>query len=463
MKAALYIRVSTIEQAMKGYSLPAQEEMLRKYADYKGYEVVGLFCDDGYSGKDLNRPEISHLIEKVRLKEVDIVIVYRMDRISRRVKDVIDLVDLFIETGVQLFSLNDNVDMATPMGRAMLKVAATFSELERETIIERTTMGKNQRALSGLKMANGKNPFGYAWNREKDRFDIVPEEAEIVKDIFSKYLDGISIRNLNDYCAERYGHPYFNNAMSCKEILHRMMYAGYYIYSGEIVKGINFDAIIDLETFYKTQEKMRTNVHARSNINTPYLLTGLIYCAQCGSRYYGKRRKSTNKNSAKTYRTYGCGTKLKPERHATITCDNLQYSADWLDDYVVKAIKSLNFNQWIAPQSDKYDPIETYVAQNVELKKQKDKLLDLYLSDVLDKESYTNRINAIDRTIEKNNHTIVDISKEPVADNKTIAAIKEGIKNWDTLTTYQQNKLLTRLIDKVIIDGKSIYIKFKVK
>lgn len=462
MKAALYIRVSTIEQAMKGYSLPAQEEMLRKYADYKGYEVVGLFCDDGYSGKDLNRPEISRLIEKVRLKEVDIVIVYRMDRISRRVKDVIDLVDLFIETGVQLFSLNDNVDMATPMGRAMLKVAATFSELERETIIERTTMGKNQRALSGLKMANGKNPFGYIANKEKKRFEIVSEEAEIVKDIFAKYIDGLSVRELNDYCAERYHHPYFNNAMSCKEILHRMMYAGYYIYNGEVVKGINFDPIIDLETFYKVQAEMELRQTKRATKNTPYLLTGLVFCAKCGNSYYGKRRKSTHKSSEKTYRTYGCGTKLKPERHSTLKCDNLQYSADWLENHVINTLLTLNFTKWKIPQSN-HDPIEVYIQQNIELKKQKEKLLDLYLDDALDKKSYSDRISKLDQKIEKNSQTIASISKAPPTDNTSIKRVKELLKDWDTLNDYQRHKLLERLIEKIIIDDKQILIKFKVK
>lgn len=283
-KAALYERVSTLEQALEGYSLGAQDDKLTKHAEYMGFEIFNRYIDDGYSGSSLNRPAIQRLISDIESGNVNIVLIYKLDRLSRRVKDVLELVELFERHKVTLYSLTENIDLSSPFGRAALKMAATFSELERENIIERTAMGRVAKIKNGFYSCHGKAPFGYDFDPVAKAFAINKLEAEIVRDIFERYICGYSLRKLNDYCAEHYCLPYFNNEMACKSIIHRPIYAGYIDFKGELVTAKNIEPIISLDTFLEAQDCAKAHTRQHMHDNLPYLLTGLLYCAKCGDR-----------------------------------------------------------------------------------------------------------------------------------------------------------------------------------
>ena len=186
MKAAVYVRVSTLEQATDGYSIGVQKEKLNHYAVSQGYDIVNVYSDEGFSGKNLMRPAMMRLIDDIEQHRIDIVLIYKLDRLSRHVKDVLELVEKFDKYNVTLYSLSENIDLSSPFGRAALKMSATFSELERETIVERMEMGKTARAKSGRYSCPGKCPFGYRLNKEKDIFDIDTAEADAVRDMFNK-------------------------------------------------------------------------------------------------------------------------------------------------------------------------------------------------------------------------------------------------------------------------------------
>ena len=213
LRAATYIRVSTMEQATAGYSLEAQQEKLNGYAEYQKYALLPPYADEGFSGASLSRPALQKLIGDVKDGKIDIVLIYKLDRLSRRVRDVIDLVELFAEHNVTLYSLTENLDVSSPFGRAALKMSATFSELERETIRDRMMMGKDQRVKQGKALPTRVAPFGYRYDIQKKRFEIVPEEAEIVQKLFELYISGnYNFRQLHDYARAHWNHPYFSPA-----------------------------------------------------------------------------------------------------------------------------------------------------------------------------------------------------------------------------------------------------------
>lgn len=95
MKAAIYVRVSTLEQATEGYSIYEQKEKLAAYAKAQSYEIFDVYSDEGFSGKDLNRPAMSRLLSDLKQGKVDVILIYKLDRLSRHVRDVLDLVELF--------------------------------------------------------------------------------------------------------------------------------------------------------------------------------------------------------------------------------------------------------------------------------------------------------------------------------------------------------------------------------
>ena len=205
MKTAIYVRVSSLEQATEGYSVSVQKEKLLHYAKAQGYEIVDIYSDEGFSGSSLSRPAVERMIGDIKLGKVNIVLIYKLDRLSRRVKDVLNIVEMFEKYNVALYSLNENIDLSSPFGRAALKMSATFSELERETIVERMQMGKSARARTGKYSCPGRPPFGYIHDKANDRFLINEAEAEAIRKIFDLYINqNFSIRQQYFYCKEAY-------------------------------------------------------------------------------------------------------------------------------------------------------------------------------------------------------------------------------------------------------------------
>ena len=164
--AALYIRVSTDAQFEEGYSVDAQKDMLEGYCRSRGWKDYRFYIDGGFTGSNIDRPQMQRLIQDARAGEIAQVVVYKLDRLSRSQKDTLYLIeDVFNPAGVGFTSMNENLDTGTPMGRAMLGIMSAFAQLERETIRERTRMGMRERVRGGLWMGGGHPPFGYDYGR----------------------------------------------------------------------------------------------------------------------------------------------------------------------------------------------------------------------------------------------------------------------------------------------------------
>ncbi len=190
--AAIYIRVSTDYQAEEGYSIEAQKEQLSAYCVSKNIKNYEYYIDGGWSGSNINRPEIKRLIQDINEDKVSHVIVYKLDRLSRSQKDTLYLIeDVFIPHKVDFISLNESMDTSTPMGKLMIGILSAFAQLERENIRLRTRMGMKERVKSGLWMGGGRIPFGFDYDINKGI--LVPnKDAEKVRQIYKLYIDGNS-------------------------------------------------------------------------------------------------------------------------------------------------------------------------------------------------------------------------------------------------------------------------------
>lgn len=467
MKAAIYCRVSTLEQAAEGYSIGVQKEKLSAYATAQSYEITAIYSDEGFSGKDLHRPAMERLICDVKNKRVDIVLIYKLDRLSRHVKDVLELVELFDEFGVTLYSLNENLDLSSPFGRAALKMSATFSELERETIVERMQMGKNARARSGKYTCPGKAPFGYRLDKESDRLEIIPEEADAVREMYAKYIEGYTFRKLYRYCREKYPDiRFFSNSMCCKPVIERPLYAGYFIHDGELIKATNYEPIISYDTYLQAQETVKRNTTRREHDNTPYLLTGLIFCAKCGRAYCGKRRThKVNGVNKYTYTSYGCTARIKysSAEHGPVPCDNQLYPTETLDNLICDMVQNIQFTEFTTPQAST-GLIDKLLLENSELKKQKERLLDLYLGEAIDKDTYTSRFDEINKRIQKN-LAVIDNERQTLAQSPTVSIdyLKQQQKTFPSATKKEKRRLIQQLVKQIVIDGDNITISWNVK
>jgi site-specific DNA recombinase len=169
-----YIRVSTSQQVRDGISLEAQKHKIRQWCEYKGYDLVGVFSDEGISGGSMKkRSELNHALTVIR-KDMAFVI-YSITRLSRRLRDLLYISDFLNDRGADLVSLSEEIDTTTPAGRAMFHVMGVFSELERESTSERTRVVK-QLKKSKSEYNGGHVPYGFSLS--SDRKILLPNEAE---------------------------------------------------------------------------------------------------------------------------------------------------------------------------------------------------------------------------------------------------------------------------------------------
>ena len=192
--AAIYVRVSTDRQAEKGYSISEQELKLKSLCVAHGLEVYKVYIDDGYTGSHIDRPALKELLRDVWDGKVKNVVVYRLDRLSRDMQDMLEIIRrIFMPTNTRLISQTENIDTSTHVGRLAINILTSFAELEKDIINERMEMGRVGRAKSGR--WHGKRPFGYDYDKEKGI--LVPNaDAIIVKQIYDMYLHGHKLNHI---------------------------------------------------------------------------------------------------------------------------------------------------------------------------------------------------------------------------------------------------------------------------
>ena len=163
---ALYVRVSTDSQ-VEGYSIEAQIEFLENYLKSQGWNDYEVYMDPGFSGKNLERPAIQKLIKDCESGKIDMVLVFKLDRLSRSQKDTLFLIEeVFNKNNVGFISIRERFDTTSPFGKAMIGILSVFAQLERETILERTRIGLKKRAEDGFWRGGGKTPFAYDYDKE---------------------------------------------------------------------------------------------------------------------------------------------------------------------------------------------------------------------------------------------------------------------------------------------------------
>ena len=156
----IYIRVSTEEQVKYGYSINAQKDKLLSFSKIKDWNVYKIYIDEGISGKNLERKEVQNLIEDVKNKIINNVLVYKIDRLTRSTKDLIELIELFNKNDCDFNSLNESIDTTTPTGRMFIKIIGLFAEFERETIVERIKMGLERKVKEGYSISSSTTSYG---------------------------------------------------------------------------------------------------------------------------------------------------------------------------------------------------------------------------------------------------------------------------------------------------------------
>lgn len=365
INTGLYIRVSTDEQAKYGYSIQAQKEKLISYAKLKEWDIYKIYIDEGISGKNLNRKEVQELINDVKKKIVNNVLVYKIDRLTRSTKDLIELIELFKEHDCEFNSLNESIDTTSPTGRMFIKIIGLFAEFERETIVERIKMGLERKVKEGYSIASSTVSYGYEKPKGIKIQKINKKEASIVKKIFLWCKEGKNINQIrkcleNNNITTKKGRKWTN-----KNIINILSNPNYI---GKVRYGINTNKyfeqtgkhknIINKELYIEVQDKIKNRLKTKEDA---YYSNKLI--CMCNKRLITKRTYI----KGKCYINYRCINNkclFKSISHNYLDKYFKQYRRNKISqkDYIQNTIEK------IAILSLKKDKLTVYKSVNTKIK-----------------------------------------------------------------------------------------------
>jgi site-specific DNA recombinase len=470
MKVGLYLRVSTLQQVDKE-SLSNQESRLKAYCKANGYQIYRIYKDAGVSAKDTKRPALESLLQDIRNKKIEAVIVTKLDRITRSLRDLIKLLELFQTYGVKFISISQNLDTTGSIGRFTVHLLGLVAQLERETTAERVAEDMYHRVLSDGKWNGGVIPFGYTTRqrvinelREKGveenkiveiankiapkpkQLYIDPKEAEIVKKIYQLYLEHKSLRKvthlLNIENKTRKNGSWATT--SVRRILTNPTYVGKIWYgkrktdviTGKLTSTKRADwkivngkhkPIIQEELFNEVQEILEAKTLKPTRTSKVYLLSGILKCGKCGSRMHGYTyvKKINGKPTGKSYFYYKCHNHLSK---GNAVCSGLNIPGKELEDYIVKTIMDLSKNKELLSDREK---MLTTLKEEVKLKQAKTNkglkklqeeerklenkkllLLEKLENGVIDDETFKERFGHIRSLLEKNRTLQAELGKK---------------------------------------------------
>lgn len=391
IKVYTYTRVSTSMQ-VDGFSLDAQKERIRKYAEAFDYEIVGEYEDAGKSGKSIQgRAEFRKMLEDIETNKdgVSYVLVFKLSRFGRNAADVLNTLQFMQDYDVNLICVEDGIDSSKDAGKLMISVLSAVAEIERENILVQTMEGRRQKAREG-KWNGGFAPYGYKLT--DGQLIIEENEAEAVRVIFDKYANtDMGSNGISKYLeqqgikkkARQNGKNTLFSAKLIKDILDNPVYVGKIAYGrrkNEKVTGTRdqyhtvkqedymlFDgiheAIVDLETWEKVQEKRKQQAKKYEHINVGneqiHLLSGLLKCPICGAGMYGNKSiKNKNGKHYKDYFYYSCKHRTPVLGHEKCTFRK-QLHEEKLDNAVAEIISKLVSNPKFADMMQKKINIKT--------------------------------------------------------------------------------------------------------
>ena len=365
MRIATYTRISTDEE-LQPYSLEAQATRLDSYVEsQEDWQIVRRFTDQA-SGAILERDGLERALREAEAGRFDLLLVYRVDRLSRSVRGLAQILARLDDAEVSFRSATEPFDTASSAGRMMVQLLGVFAEFERSSIVERTIAGMERKAARG-EWTGGSVPYGYRLDSERHFLVPEPDEASVVPQIFRRYaerLEGSSA--LATWLTERglrtrAGKPF--NVPGVLSILRNRAYVGEIFFRGAHYPAPH-EPLVDADLFARAQEVLRErseDISLRRTNRSEYLLTGLVKCARCGKRYVG----ASAKGNGGRYRYYVCFSR---QRYGKDTCDGDRLPADELEEAILGQLLAVLEREPLVREaiSSAFDELEAEAPQREE-------------------------------------------------------------------------------------------------
>jgi len=480
---AIYVRVSTEDQAQEGFSIRAQVDKLKAYAQIKGWDIYDIYSDEGISGKNIvDRPAMNRLIDDVNDGKVNNVLVFKIDRLTRSTKNLIELVELFEENNCAFNSLTESVDTDTPSGRMFLKIIGIFAEFERENLVSRLKLGFERKVKEGYTLANYSISYGYTKEAGQKVQTILPEEAKIVRDIFSMYVNenmsmsGIA-KTLNERKIPTKRNSKTWDTNTIKVLLTNPTYIGKVRYAmtdkdNYFETDGHHEPILSDEIFALAQERIK-NTPQYSRTKRPKeenYFCGVLYCAVCGGKYTTHNNTVKSHVNPKSLRnsSYRCGN--KKYYNPDISCPSSGITHIKLETAFNEYIK--NIDDFTSSDLDLENASEKRERELLEyisdcekklatLSEKKNRLMEQLVSDDITFDDYkgilsimNEKFDSLDGELTRARADVATARDVPdVSQQDVITNLKE---NWDLLTDNERMIFLQRFASRIVVSIEKV-------
>lgn len=441
MLTVAYCRVSTEEQAEEGFSIDGQADRLRAYAELHELGPVTVVTDPGLSGKNMLRPGLQQVLAMVEAGHVEHILIWRLDRLSRSLADLILLADKFGQHNVSLHSFTEKLDLSSATGRMFYNILGSFAQFYREQLSENVRMGTQQAVRQGR------------WvNRPKTGYDLVGgllvlnDDADRVRDVFQMRAEGLSHRAIEERTGIKFS--------TVGAILRSRIYLGEVQHRGEWFPGIH-EALISPEDFAAANRGFVPGRRRGSD-----LLSGRVFCGLCSRRM----AIETNGDGRSMYRCRHRGEGCKQPRRtnkgltrAAVLCMRLVGT----DERLQKAIrKQLSGSHRNGPERTvrrrRRAPAETLAS----LSEHRRKLLELYYADQITGEAFKEEEIRIASQIESVRSVLAEEAQveTEVTDLEKrfneVASVLQGLDIetiWEAAEDPERRVLVDELIEAVTV------------
>jgi len=468
LETAIYVRVSTEEQAQEGYSIRAQEQKLKDYARIKEWAIYKIYKDEGISGKNITaRPAINEMIDDIKKGYVKNVLIFKIDRLTRSTADLLYLINLFHEQDCAFNSLNESIDTHSATGRMFIKIIGIFAEFERENIAERITLGFERKAREGHSTSSRSTSYGYDRKNGENIQTINKDEAEIVKEIFDMFVNKhMSYANIKNNLNNRNIPTKENSTWDARTIISLLKNCNYkgfvrYAYKDDKrkfeVKGLH-EPIISEELFNEAQilaEKITKKVYKKYPKEDHYF-AGFLFCGKCGERLmiHSKYKKDKDGNDVFVKVDYYCNNRKKKKCTASYMLQkNVEMTfVEYINN--IEDFNTLDEIQLAMKQETKMQNLELIGElrkQSEKLDRKEKEIVNMYVQENIDFDSYVN----IKKKIDKERKEIIPLlqNAEEYADEEMtikkeniISSLKE---NWGLLTNSEKRMFLMNFIERI--------------
>ena len=468
--AAIYCRVSTEDQARAGYSLGEQLEKLKDLCKFRDYNIYNIYEDAGISAKDMDhRPEFKKMLEDVKNKKVNVIVSYKLDRLTRSVRDLETLISELEKYDCSLECAMDDINTSTANGRFFVRMLTVLSQLEIERVSERTKFG----LVGAIKDGHIPVRKTLGFMRDNKKLIINPNESDIVLRIFDLYLKGNSYQRIaNIFNKENVLNKKWYDTTILK-ILSNPLYKGDYISGGRTGTPVLYEGVVEPIVSKKMWEECQVQTRKNTRNYTrrnDYIFFQKIMCSKC-HRIMACKAPSGSKKKYIYYKCDKCKTSINENKLTTLLVDEIASIIEY--DITVKKF---------------FAPLLKHKVENAnelltkEINSLKDKLIrlkDAYLNNIIsieeyktDKNNLENKIRQIEekqkeeRELDKYNFTFEDIMlKRDLESIKfmTIPNYQNSFKiRWNELTTKDKQNIMMDYIDSIEVikkDNNNLEIK----